>query len=215
MIFPFRSYDANNYCIIYHFNTLHKRRCRIIKRIISLFAVLFIFISSFSNVSAAPVSDSDIDPTRPLADFIPSEGVPADVEIPEFYMEVANSMGLYIFMTADGTVYKRIYGSVDGVYGWYVASGTSNTVYADTPMVNIEADKEIYYASPWVIKTDDGLQEYAGILPPEEGIDSLDTILGVPLKNIAFISFGVVAVICIFILGRASSNKKRYRQRRY
>ncbi|MBQ6796628.1 MAG: hypothetical protein IJP10_01310 [Clostridia bacterium] len=161
-------------------------------------------------VSAAAVTPTDVDPSRPVANFTVCEGVPSNVEIPEFYMEVGNAMSLYVFMTADGKVYKRIYGDVDGIYGWYEAVGSSNTVYADTPMVDINKDREIYYASPW--KASDALpltQNYAGILPPEEGVSALDTFLGVPVRTFALVSVGIVFILCIFILSSASSYSKR------
>lgn len=164
--------------------------------------------------SAAVVTPTDIDPARPVANFTASEGVPSNVEIPEFYMEVGNAMSLYVFMTADGTIYKRIYGDVDGIYGWYEAFGSSNTVYADVPMVDIAKDREIYYASPWKSSDDLSLtQEYAGILPPEEGVAVLDTFLGVSTRTFAFTAVGVVFILCIFILSSASSSSGRRRRR--
>lgn len=178
-------------------------------------AVLVIFSANIgvfaAPVSTADVSASDIDPNRPLAKFTPSDDIPANVEIPDFYRKVNNALGLYIFMTSDGTVYKRVYGDVEGVFGWYEASGASNVVYADTEMIDLAKDREIYNKSPWNPDRPFELsQDYAGILPPEAGTTALPEIFGVPTIKFVYISAGTAALICIIILLSSLGKRRLY-----
>lgn len=157
-------------------------------------------------MSASEVSESD----RAVLDFVPAEAVPESVDIPYFYSEVANTAGLYVFMTADGTVHKRIYGTADGKSGWFVASGPENIVYADSPPVNTESDRALYESSPMTFKpTTTTAAGYVGILPPAQGVESVGSVFGMPLRNVFLCAGAVTAALCIIILMCASSVKKR------
>ena len=166
-----------------------------------LLILVLILIAVLTPAYSYAVSSTD------LPDFTASEAVPADVDIPEFYTRVENSSGLYIFMTADGTVHKRIYGNVDGVYGWYIAHGVDNTVLSAVPDADIDADRELYTASPWVYTGPTRTTTHVGLLPPVPGVESVDTVFGHDSGDVFKALGGGTVIICVIILIAASRSR--------
>ena len=168
-----------------------------------------------ADTADAASSDSDAPPQ--IAEFTRVLMVPLGVDIPYFYQEVTNISGMYIFTLPDGTVYKRIYGAIDDVYGWYVPEGPDNIIYTNSKMIDTADDIILYEdALKNVTPTDilperEGvdMQTYSGILPPEIGKLSIGQLFGVPLVALSLYCAAGVAVLCIIILiVRAHLRKK-------
>jgi len=152
------------------------------------------------------VSSSEIpeqtDPEEPgiPADFTRVAAVPANVDIPDFYQQVINVSGMYIFTLPDGTIHKRIYGAVDDVYGWYEPKGQDNIVYVGSPLIDTNEDALMYYAA--VSKADREAmprQDFSGLLPPEDGVTAVDQVQGVPVSELIFYCIAGVVGLCLVI----------------
>lgn len=165
------------------------------------------------TVSFSDASDSDI-PPEDIGNFERVSMVPMNVEIPEFYREVVNVSGMYIFTLNDGTVYKRIYGSLDGVYGWYEPVGPRNYVLKDSMPINTDNDIRLYKSSeaanPHVIPS----QDYSGILRPDESVTNVVAVFGVPMASLFFYGGIGALLLCLVILiaSRIADRRKHAKQ---
>ena len=170
--------------------------------LISAFAVL-----PFSAYAAEPaVSSSD------AGYFDRVSVVPMNVEVPEFYQQVTTVAGMYIFTTPDGVIHKRIYGSLNGVFGWYVPEGTANEVPIDAQQIDIQEDIRAYNEAVEAAGKVTESSSYIGILPPEHGTYGMKTVFGMPIGTILFCSFAAVLVLCLAIVitqGARSAKRKR------
>jgi len=140
--------------------------------------------------------------------------IPIDVEVPEFYQKVLNVAGMYIFSMPDGTIHKRIYGALNGVYGWYIPVGTENIVPLNSSPIDIHEDIAIYEEAMILYEAEQGgNQPYYGILPPETGSFDLPEVFGIASADIFKYSLITAAVLCLLILaGYAVRINKRKRQ---
>ncbi len=159
------------------------------------------------EVSSADVSSSDIP-----ADFTRVLAVPANVDIPDFYQEVINVSGMYIFTLPDGTVYKRIYGAIDDVYGWYIPVGQENIVYAGSHPIDPTDDALLYYAAVSVAERESmERQDFSGLLPPDEGVTEVEQVNGMAMNDVVFYCAAGAVLLCLLItIGatKARSGKK-------
>lgn len=154
-----------------------------------------------SAADAAEVSYTDAEVSYSDAHFQRVRMVPINVEIPDFYNEASNISGMYFFTLPDGSVKKRIYGALDGVYGWYEPQGIENRVLPDSPLIDTDEDIEMYSRA----LEDAGIEQlptsdYFGILPPDEGKTEVNAILGRPAMLIYIMSAVTAAVLCLIIL---------------
>lgn len=170
-----------------------------------IFSLIFILLFALSPVYSYALSANE------PVDFKAAEAVPSGAELPEFYTPVENSAGLYIFMTADGAVHKRIYGSAGGETGWFVAHGVDNEVYSLSPDADLDADRELYYASPWVYTGTTTGTTHAGLISPERGVRAVDSIFGVE-PGFLFRLLGLSTVfLCLVILIAAAGRRSKSR----
>ena len=161
-------------------------------------------------VSGADVSGADIPEVDPH--FQRVSMIPLNVDIPYFYQEVANVSGMYIFTMPDGRVYKRIYGALDGEFGWYEPQGYDYKVVPGSPPVDTRKDTEMYEdALEAAGITKEYTSDYYGILPPEQGTVSVTALFGRPAMLIYVFCGIVTAVLCFIILisSRFTGNKKK------
>lgn len=159
------------------------------------------------------------DPYEPLpegesGDFVRVAAVPANVYIPEFYQQVVNVSGMYIFTLPDGTVHKRLYGALNDKYGWYEPVGQDNIVYEGSLPISVADDAALYYSAVDQAELNAmDRQEYAGILPPEENTVQVEQLNGVPIGDITFYCVAGVVALCILIIlcaavSRGSNRRK-------
>ena len=165
-------------------------------------------IISGPEVSGADVSGADVleevDPHFQRVSMIP-----LNVDIPDFYQEVANISGMYIFTMPDGKVYKRIYGALDGDYGWYEPQGYDYKVAPGSPKIDTEEDTEMYMdALEAAGIVPEYTSDYYGILPPEQGTVSVNALFGRPAMLIYIFCGIVTAVLCVMILISSRIGKK-------
>lgn len=155
-----------------------------------------------SDSPSAAVSSQSTEP----GDFTPADDVPYGVEIPEFYLKIENAQVLYMFVGSDGTVHKRIYGTLDGVTGWYAAHGTDNVVYKYSTPVNIQEDYALLPEDPYA-----GVSStYIGILPPEEGVTEVDEIFGADTRQFITIAVAVMlGLVLIITLGGVMAGRRK------
>jgi len=145
-----------------------------------------------------------------LAEFERVVMVPMNVEIPSFYDEVANIAGMYIFTMPDGTVQKRIYGALDGEYGWYVPEGADNRIYVGAKPIDVRDDIDMYYKAYKDAGIDiSGSGSYSGLLPPEKPVESLATVFGYPLEYVILGCISTAGLFCIIILLCATPYRRR------
>ena len=160
---------------------------------------------SGSDVSGADLPAAEVDPHFQRVSMIP-----LNVDIPDFYQEVANISGMYIFTMPDGTVKKRIYGALDGEYGWYEPTGFDYKVPPGTPKIDTDEDTEMYYdALEAAGIVAEYTSDYYGILPPEQGTVSVNALFGRPAMLI-YVFCGIVTVVmCVIILISSRFGRKR------
>lgn len=160
-------------------------------------------------VSAADVSSSDAP-----ADFTRVVAVPANVDIPDFYQEVINVSGMYIFTLPDGTVHKRIYGAIGDVYGWYIPVGQENIVYEGSRPIDPTDDALLYYAAVSVAERESmERQDFSGLLPPDEGVTEVDQVNGMPMSDVVFYCAAGVVLLCLLItIGATRARSKKNRE---
>lgn len=151
--------------------------------------------ASASDVSASDVTASDIYGT---GKFVPAEYLPSFASVPYFYTKVENLNNLYMFVDVFGNAYKRRYGSIDGVYGWYEATGPLNEVADHSFPVNVQKDESLLslYNTEVITDTD----SYIGILPPEENVSKVSTIFGVEITEFLIWALTAVFVFCALII---------------
>ena len=191
--------------------------------IAALWLALILIFGSLTAVYAAPVSDADASPTDvgtseevsyTDAHFQRVRMVPINVEIPDFYNEASNISGMFFFTLPDGSVKKRIYGALDGVYGWYEPQGIENKVLPGSPLIDTDEDIEMYTRA----LEDAGIEQlqtsdYFGILPPETGVTAVYALFRKPAQLI-FIGCAVIAaLLCLLIrlasrISKANENKR-------
>ena len=163
-----------------------------------------------SAVSSADISGSDASQGVP-AEFTRVMSVPANVQIPDFYNQVVNVSGMYIFTMPDGAIYKRIYGAVDDVYGWYEPVGPDNIVYEGSLPVDTAADAKMYYDALSQAELDAmERQDYAGILPPEEAVTVVDRVQGMTLSDMTYYFVGGTVGLCLIITVGALIARSRH-----
>jgi len=150
-------------------------------------------------LSSADISASDVLPGEP-AEFTRVVSVPVNIHIPDFYQQVVNVSGMYIFTMPDGQIHKRIYGAIDDVYGWYEPYGPDNIVFVGSELIDTAADAKLYYDALSQAELDAmERQDYAGILPPEESVTVVDEVRGVTLSDLAYFLVGGAVVLCLAI----------------
>lgn len=184
--------------------------------VISFLLTLLVASSPISAYAASVASGTDVASASDAAYFDRIAVIPMDVEVPYFYQQVLNVAGMYIFSMPDGTVCKRIYGALNGAYGWYVPVGTGNTVPADSVPMNTEDDIAMYEAAveEYNLKTS-GEQQFTGILPPESGTYDLSTVFGYSAREFfRYLVFGAAGMCLLILLGfamkkAAKRNKNR------
>lgn len=172
-------------------------------------------------VSAGDVSGGDVAPDAPQiadeADFTRVVEVPANVEIPSFYQAVTNVSGMYIFTLPDGRIFKRIYGAIDGRYGWYEPVGTQNIIYADAQPIDIAADKALYTGALDEAELSNmERQEFGGLIPPEDGVTQVEQVRGISVELLsAWCSVGAAGICLLISFGaRIRHSVRRSRKRR-
>lgn len=178
--------------------------------IAALWLALILIFGSMTAVYAAPVSDADASPTDAGtseevsytdAHFQRVRMVPINVEIPDFYNEASNISGMFFFTLPDGSVKKRIYGALDGVYGWYEPQGIENRVPPGSPLIDTNDDVEMYQEAlenAGIVPEE--TRDYFGILPPETGVTAVYALFRKPAQLI-FIGCAVIAaLLCLLIL---------------
>jgi len=171
------------------------------------------------NVSHSSVSSSDIvsgsdGSERQPAYFTRVASVPANVHIPDFYQQVVNVSGMYIFTMPDGTVHKRIYGALDDNFGWYVPEGPDNVVYTDSQPVNTADDSKMYYDAVNQAELESlERQEFAGILPPDEFVTEVEQVNGLPVDDLIFYCVAGVVLLCLLITIGATAIRSSARRR--
>jgi len=193
---------------------------RIITVLIAAAVLLTVFIPAFgalSEVYASPAGTSSSDTVVSSADaayFDRIAVIPIDVPIPEFYQQVLNVAGMYIFSTPDGTVHKRIYGALNGVYGWYIPVGPENIVPVDSTPISTADDIVMYREAIEAYEAElyDG-QPFAGILPPESGSFDLPAVFGIPTGSIFKYTIIGACGFCLLILLGYAIKKSRSRRR--
>lgn len=168
------------------------------------------------SVSAAlPFSAYAVEPTVSSSDaayFDRVSIVPMNIEVPEFYQQVTTVAGMYIFTTPDGEIHKRIFGSLNGVFGWYIPEGVANEVPINAQPVDIREDIAAYNEAMESAGKATEPSSYVGILPPEQGTYGMNNVFGVPVGTLLFGSFAAVLVLCLVIIvaqGARSAKKKR------
>ncbi|MBE6759940.1 MAG: hypothetical protein E7554_07615 [Ruminococcaceae bacterium] len=150
-------------------------------------------------VSSVDISSSDILSGEP-ADFTRVVSVPVNINIPDFYQQVINVSGMYIFTMPDGQIHKRIYGAIDDVYGWYEPHGPDNIVFAGSEPIDTAADARMYYDALSRAELDAmERQDYAGILPPEEAVTVVEEVRGVTLSDLTYYFVGGAVTLCLII----------------
>lgn len=167
-------------------------------------------VTSATDISGSDVgvSGSDAAFGQPDPHFQRVSMIPLNVDIPYFYQEVANISGMYIFTMPDGTVYKRIYGSLDGEFGWYEPKGYDYKVEPGFPIIDTDKDVEMYEdALEAAGITKEYTSDYYGILPPEQGTVSVTALFGRPAMLIYIFCGIVTAVLCLIILISSRFNK--------
>ena len=173
---------------------------------VSAFPMTVYAETDIPEADEVPVEPSPDDSGRMPADFVRVTAVPANVDIPDFYQQVVNVSGMYIFTLPDGTIYKRIYGAVNDVYGWYEPEGQDNIVYVDSQPIDTVQDAQIYYAA--VSKAEMQAmerQDYPGLFPPEEGVTHVSEVNGIPVEELTFYCVAGVVGLCLIITVAALS----------
>ena len=166
--------------------------------------------ASSSDTAAPPETPSGIP-----ADFARVVSVPANVNIPDFYQQVVNVSGMYIFTMPDGTIYKRLYGAVDDVYGWYEPHGQDNIVYVGAVSIDTAEDARMYYEALSRAELEAmERQEYTGILPPDAPVTEVEEVQGVSVMDLTFYCVGGAVLLCLIITLTATSVRSR-EQRKY
>lgn len=136
--------------------------------------------------------------------------VPANIDVPEFYKQVKNVAGMYIFTMPDGTVHKRIYGALHGEFGWYIPVGSKNVVPINAEPIDIWDDIEMYNKAmeKYSLEQAGKQQGFNGLLPPEDKTSGLTAVFGYDVMRITIISAAAVVVLCIAILIGSAIAKK-------
>lgn len=195
--------------------------CRWTAALLALLAAATLFSAAVSAEGQQPAgsdnaaSSSDVSsgsdlPGRIPADFKRVASVPVNVTVPDFYQQVVNVSGMYIFTMPDGTIYKRIYGAVGNTYGWYEPVGPDNTVYIDSPLIDIFEDSRMYYEAVGNAELEAmERQEYAGILPPDAPVTEVEELQGVSVMDLTFYCVGGAVLLCLIITLTASSARSR------
>lgn len=166
------------------------------------------------NGMQVPVVASDSDAAEQSGQFLRVVAVPANVDIPDFYQQVINVSGMYIFTMPNGTIHKRIYGALDDVYGWYEPVGQDNIVPAGSIPIDTAKDAEMYYAAVSKAELEAmDRQDFAGILPPEDSVTEVDKLNGVPVDDLVFYCASGVVALCLLItvgalIARAVARRK-------
>ena len=123
-----------------------------------------------------------------------------NVEVPDFYQQVTTVAGMYIFTTPDGIIHKRIYGSLNGRFGWYIPEGSANVVPISAEPVDIREDIAFYEQAMEESAKVTEPESYVGILPPEHGTYGMTTVLGIPVESLMFGSGAAVLLLCLAII---------------
>lgn len=191
-----------------------------------LCALVFITLSgtgapaAYAQADSAVVSASQV-PEEPTpngtpADFERVTAVPANVDIPDFYQQVVNVSGMYIFTMPDGTIYKRIYGALNGVYGWYEPVGQDNIVYEGSRPIDPTQDALMYYAAVSEAEMESmPRQDFSGLFPPEEGVTQVEQVQGVPMEELTFYCVAGVVGLCFIITVAAFAARASHRRSGY
>ena len=158
-------------------------------------------------------SASDVVP----GEFVRVKAVPANIDIPEFYQEVINVSGMYIFTMPDGTVHKRIYGALDDVFGWYIPVGLDNVVPPGSEPINTTKDSLLYYEAVSEAEREAMYrQDYSGIIPPDEAVTHVDELNGVDMEDITFYCVAGVVLLCLIItIGAMAARNRKPEQDEY
>lgn len=137
--------------------------------------------------------------------------VPVNIDVPDFYKQVKNVAGMYIFTMPDGTVHKRIYGALHGEFGWYIPVGPKNVVPINAEPVNTWDDIELYTEAmeKYNLEQTGKQQSFSGLLPPEDKTSGVTAVFGYDVTRITVISAVAVSVLCIAILIGSAIGKKR------
>ncbi len=181
-----------------------RSRCTALLLVITMLLALCGFggTVAFAQVpldQSADITPSDVQTGSP-GEFERVVSVPVNVQIPDFYQQVVNVSGMYIFTMPDGTIYKRIYGALDDVYAWYEPVGPDNIVYSGSLPVDTAEDARIYYNALSRAELDAmERQDYAGILPPEDGVTVVDEVQGVTLSDLTYYFVGGAVALCLLI----------------
>lgn len=140
--------------------------------------------------------------------------VPVNVDVPEFYKQVKNVAGMYIFTMPDGTVHKRIYGAHSGEFGWYIPVGVKNIVPMDAEPVDIWEDIEMYNKAmeEYTLEQAGKQQGFSGILPPEDKTSGVTAVFGYDVTRIVIIAAVAVSLLCLAILISSAVSRKRGRR---
>jgi len=160
-------------------------------------------------------SSSDAPPAPDLpegtpADFTRVVSVPVNVYIPDFYQQVVNVSGMYIFTMPDGTICKRIYGAINEEFGWYEPVGRDNIVYVGSPMIDPAEDMRMYYEALSQAELDAmERQDYSGILPPDSHVTEVEEVQGVSVMDLTFYCVGGAVLLCLIITIGASVLRSR------
>ena len=166
-------------------------------------------LTSPSDASGSDISGSDIYGT---GKFVPAEYLPSFASVPSFYTKVENLNNLYMFVDIYGSAHKRRYGSIDGVYGWYEATGALNEVADHAFPVNVEKDKQLMSLTG--TEELSGSDSFIGIIPPEESVEQVSTIFGVEITDFLIWALSAVFVFCALIIiaavCRRGSKKRTY-----
>lgn|GEM_PF-2004419 len=153
-----------------------------------------------NTVSSADGVILEDEPDAQPAYFTRVASVPANVYIPEFYQQVVNVSGMYIFTMPDGTVYKRIYGGIDDVFGWYEPRGIDNIVYENAQPIDTADDSRMYYDAVDRAELEAmERQDFSGILPPEQGVTQVEEFRGIPVGDLTFYCVAGAVLLCLAI----------------
>lgn len=149
------------------------------------------------------------------ADFVRVAAVPANVDIPDFYQQVVNVSGMYIFTMPDGTIHKRIYGALNDVYGWYEPVGQDNIVYEGSQPIDTTQDAIMYYAALSEAERESmARQDFFGLFAPEEGVTQVEQVQGIPMSELTFYCVAGVVGLCFIITVAALFSRSRSRSGR-
>ncbi len=208
--------------LIHHACALSRRCAAMLLCAAAVFSALMLYApEALAGADAtAPVSATEV-PVEPEQETTSGEfnrvaAVPANIIVPDFYQEVINVSGMYIFTMPDGTVYKRIYGALDGIYGWYEPVGLDNRVPVNSPAIDTTEDALMYYAAVSEAEKEAmARQEYSGILPPDEAVTQVEELNGVAVSDVVFYCIAGAVALCLVITVFALSKRRAQEAEEY